>query len=95
MEIQNAKIESTMLDRESHGIPTCYVQLTFSGIGQAFGGYDLRFHGIGMILGIMDAVGVSQWQDLSGQYCRVKRDGQKLLAIGHIVEDKWYTPEAG
>ena len=42
MEIKNAKIESTMLGIEDHGIMTCYLYLDYGDSGhQGFGGYGL------------------------------------------------------
>ena len=37
--IINAKIESTMLGVEDHGILSCMIHLSWQGAGQGFGGY--------------------------------------------------------
>lgn len=37
----NAKIKSTMLGFEDHGIMTCFLQLEQASSGQCFGGYRL------------------------------------------------------
>lgn len=93
MEIRNARIESTMLGIEDHGIPTCVLKLDYGGLLQNFGGYDLRHYGVTMITGILNAVGAPSWEDLIGEHVRVKCDQGKVYAIGHIIEDKWYQPE--
>lgn len=93
-EITNAKITSTMLGLEDHGIPTCFVNLEWPGAGQGFGGYDLRHYGIEFITKTCAAVGVEKWEDLRGKVCRIRHDHRKVYAIGHIVEDRWYEPEA-
>ena len=86
----NAKITGTTLGKEDHGIPSFMIHLDFGGSGQGFGGYDLRHSGHQtLIFEIMDAVGVSKWEDLPGSYCRVIRRDGLIKAIGHIVEDTW------
>ena len=39
--IENARIKSTRLGKEDHGIFTCYIHLEYNGSGQSFGGYGL------------------------------------------------------
>lgn len=96
MEIQNAKITDTMLGYEDHGIFTCMLYLDYGGSCQGFGGYQLgKEYTDKHIQGIMKAVGVDKWEKLKGQMVRVKRDpgyGGKILAVGHILEDKWFNP---
>ncbi len=91
-EILNARIESTHLGLEDHGIFTFMLMMKFSeSSGQGFGGYALPPNAASMniIAGIIKAVGVEKWEDLRGKYCRVKRDNGLLRAVGHIVEDRW------
>lgn len=33
-----------------------------------------------------------QWEKLPGTYCRIRQDHNKIHAIGHIIEDKWFVP---
>lgn len=88
--IYNVKITQVMLGVEDHGIPTSY--LTCEGeMNQGFGGYDLR-PGRAMlnwITGIQRVLGVSDWSKVQGQFARVRREDGRLVAIGHIVEDRW------
>lgn len=92
--IKNARIESTMLGYEDHGIPTCGLTLDYGGAAQSFGGYDLRVWGIRFIMETLDAVGASEWNDLTGMNCRVRADHGRVYAIGHIVEDHWFDPSS-
>lgn len=92
LETHNARIESTFLGREDHGIPTCFVRLKFERGTQTFGGYDLRAHGYDFIDRILVAVGVEKWEDLRGQMVRIKAEHVKVHAIGHIIEDRWFCP---
>lgn len=92
-EIINARIVSTFLGLEDHGIPTCSVGMDYGSAGQSFGGYDLRHYGSGMLTGILEAVGAPSWEELVGMNCRVYASHDKVHAIGHIVEDRWYSPK--
>jgi hypothetical protein len=91
-EIRNARIRSTMLGREDHGIPTAFVHLEWEGAGQGFGGYDLRHH-TGFVQNVLDTVGVSAWEKLPGTVVRVDSDDCKAYRIGHAIDDRWYEPE--
>lgn len=94
----NATIELTSICLESHGIPTFNLELTQGCTHQGFGNYDLRHYGADPLFRIIKAVGVECWEDLPGKHVRIRRDkegaGSRIIAIGHIVEDKWYEPEA-
>ena len=96
----NAKIKSTMLGYEDHGIMTCYIQLEQECTGQAFGGYRLdapknadSYMGTFWIERVLKTVGVQKWEDLVGKYIRV--DGEEfgeIRGIGHITDNKWFYP---
>lgn len=71
----NAKIKSTMLGYEDHGILTCFLMLEQDGSGQGFGGYRLDApHNKPSIFTdfwikkILWVVGVDKWEDLKGKY---------------------------
>lgn len=108
IEIKNAVIECTHLGCEDHGIMTWCLQLKYGSTGQGFGNYALDdwneglkrrigtawgMESIGLLL---NAVGVGSWEKLPGKYIRVKSESGwngKVVAIGHIVEDKWFSPK--
>ena len=108
MHEQNAKIKSTMLGVEDHGIMTARLFLDGGGWGQGFGGFGFDYEdrqqgrrvgegfGIGFIRGVLDTLEVSTWEKLPGTFVRVRRNGDSLneiiLAIGHIVKDQWFNP---
>lgn len=91
------------------GIMTFWIHLEFGGCGQGFGGYCLdsydRQKGIRvqskltgyMIYGILQALELDSWEDLKGKYVRAVVDStgfnQKLLGIGHIVNDNFFMIE--
>ncbi len=103
-EIVNARIESTMLGIEDHGIMTFTIMLDYGGSAQGYGGYAMDSYdkvnkkrigsafGIESIRAVLEAVGVTRWEDLKGKYVRVEREGGwsgKIFAIGHLIESKW------
>jgi hypothetical protein len=93
IEIKNAKIESTMLGFEDHGIFTCFLQLDYGGGGQGFGGYTLGGkYGSDFIKAILETVGVNEWEKLPGKHIRVKAERTKIHEIGNIIIDKWFNP---
>lgn len=108
METINARIKSTMIGYEDHGIMTAYLMLEYDGCGQGFGGYGLDEPGLdggdrmptiycgAFIQEVLKAVGVSKWEDLPGKIIRVKKKDKwngSILAVGNVIEDKWFYPE--
>lgn len=107
--IQNARIESTMLGEEDHGIFTCMLSLDFGGSGVGFGGYGLddwneslnrrvgTAYGLDCLKLILKTLDVSTWEKLPGTYIRVELTGPnlgaKILRIGHVLKDKWFSFE--
>lgn len=96
-QIKNARVHSTFLGKEDHGIPSFNVQLDYGGSAQGFGGFDLRHYGAKPIVRILEVLGVESWERLPGTPCRA-RVGEgwngKIEALGHFIEDKWYEIEA-
>lgn len=108
-ETVNAKITSTMLGVEDHGILTFYLFLEWRGAGQGLGGFALdSFGGEGKdrkgwgggltaIRKILETVGVEKWEDLPGKLVRLKIDGlgsARPPIIGHIIEERWFDMKA-
>ena len=95
--IVNAKIDSTSLGTEGHGIMTLFLHLSYDGsTAQSFGGYNLTNASAlaRWIKGIMDVVGVESWEDLSGKFIRVEMaPDQRIARIGNLLEDKWFDPK--
>lgn len=105
MEIKNAKITSTMLGREEHGIMTFMIFVEFQGTGCGVGGYAIDQYdskikkrvfmvkGLEAISEILNVVGVNKWEDLKGKYVRVKDNGwgSCIYEIGNLMEDKWFN----
>ena len=86
--IQNAKIRYSFLGVDEEG--TLYAQIGF----ETKGGYTvdtakLTFLDVNFIKEILDTLEVRSWGDLGRKYAKIKIDDRKVVAIGHIVEDKW------
>lgn len=108
MKIENAKIESTMLGYEDHGILTAFVTVEGDGWGCGFGGYGLdtwneqqkkrigTAYGLQFIIEVLKVVGVSKWEDLKGKHVRVETEGLggQIKRLGHITKNLWFDPKA-
>jgi hypothetical protein len=105
MEIKNAVIESVTLEKGDRGFLQCWLQLSYGGTGQGFGGYVLYLpksyshHELKSLAGhfifrCMEIAGVERWDQLQGRTIRVRSEHHKVHAIGHIVKDDWFDPSA-
>ncbi len=95
MKTFNATIESTQLGQSDRGV-TFFLNLSWPGAGQGFGGINLRNVKVGALVHLLNAVGVSYWEQLKGKTIRVEEPSTfngNLKRIGHIVEDKWFDLE--
>ncbi len=101
MQEQNAQIKDTYLGNgdQTHGVFSASIHVEYAGgTVQTYGGYNLRggFAAI-FIEGVLDALELTAWEDLPGTMVRVRReDGHngRVVAIGHIIEDRWFDAEA-
>lgn len=91
METENARIDSTFLGIEDHGIMTYWLHLSYAAAGQGFGG-RMSF-AVSDIRKILETVGVSNWESLPGHNIRARHDNQRVYAIGHFMKDQWYSPD--
>jgi len=104
-EIKNAKIKSTMLGYEDHGIFTCSLWLDYGGSSQCFGGYGFDFYdkelkmrtgtayGLNFIIGILKTLEIRKWEDLIGQNIRVEAEDNSVIRIGHFLKNIWFDPK--
>lgn len=104
MEIKNAKIRSTMLGRDSHGIMTFMICIDSGYFLCNIGGYGLddfnpatqtrifRAESMEAISKVLEVVGVDKWEDLPGKYIRFEDNGcgSTVTKIGNILEDNWF-----
>lgn len=101
--IKNAKIQSTMLGREDHGIMTFMLYIDAGGFSCGVGGFSLdeynndvkarifKAESMEVVSEILDVVGVDRWEHLPGRYIRFEDNGRgsTVTKIGNIVNDKW------
>lgn len=101
MKIVNALIRKTYLGR-THGNLTFLITLDYGVAQQAFGGYGLgcidndgtdNYISFKILDEILSVVGVNSWEELVGQYVRVKKDPKMstIREIGNIMKDKWFN----
>ena len=69
-----AKIQSTFLGFEDHGILTGFLHVTYGGSGQGVGGYPIRARAGLYIQRTLKACGVSSWEKLVGRTIYVLTD---------------------
>jgi hypothetical protein len=96
--IETAQIARTFFGVEDHGM---IIHMQGEGWGQGFGnialdGYNRQLDrregwgdGIMLIRAILEAVGVESWEELKGKYCRIKREQGMIVAVGHVMNNKW------
>lgn len=102
--ICNAKIKSTTLGIEDHGMMIFFIAIEWPGGGASLGGYSLDRHsptkirkGCGhsyqAIRIILETLKVESWEKLPGTLIRIKDPGAGALLneIGHILEDRWFN----
>ena len=101
-EIRNAVINDATIEISDHGILTSWLALDYGGLSQGFGGRVLLKRGSGdtrnyagwWLLRVLEVAGVRNWDALVGKTIRVRRRDDLVVAIGHIVKDDWFSPEA-
>lgn len=87
-----AKITSTMLGYEDHGILTCMLQVDYGGSAQGIGGYAFdqfdrernrrvgHGSGIDFMAGVLGACGVQTWEEVRGRTILVYTAGDDYQA---------------
>lgn len=102
--VKNARITSTMLGREDHGIMTFMIYIDAGNFSCGVGGFCLdefdtdsqtrvfRAKSMKAISEILNVVGVDKWEDLPGKYIRFEDNGwgSTVTKIGNIIDDKWF-----
>lgn len=100
-----AKVESTFLGVEDHGIFTAMVHVSYGGSGQGIGGYALdtyaeatkerhgTAYGMEWVRRFLNAAGVDSWEKLPGRTFIVLKDGDEWS--GKVVGIKPLPTEKG
>ena len=90
IEIENAKITTTLIGLEDHGIFSIAINFEGEGWGQGTGCYYASGDVERWIKGVIDVLGVQSWESLPNKLVRVKRQDGLLIAVGDIFKDKWF-----
>jgi hypothetical protein len=106
-EIRNARIESTHLGYEGHGILTCSIVLDYGGAMQSFGGYAFDEYnearkrrivasafGLAFVAELLRVVGADAYEKLVGMPCRADASLGRVHRLGNLLRDEWLDPEA-
>ena len=99
VETKNAVITHTMIGfQENYRVLTYSIGLDCGGLFQNAGGICLGHEGkpadvifTEHFMGILQALGVDEWEKLSGTPCRVVFDAAHVYKIGHYLKDQWFT----
>ena len=109
IKIANARIVKTMLGFEKEiGVCTWYLTLETSDFYTTFGGrridvIDKKTGGVSgdslgltSLLRMLQALDVSTWEELKGQYIQVQLEidplgACQLIAVGHFMKDQWFN----
>lgn len=98
-EVKNAIIESVSLSNADHGCLSAWLNLTYDGSGQGFGGFSLYLpknyspnYAGHFIWRCMEIGGVYEWSKLPGRTIRALSNHCSVISIGHIIKDDWFTP---
>jgi hypothetical protein len=96
-----AKIESTFLGYEDHGILTAYIQFHMGSSGQSAGGMMFSWRpaggpekfadaGMAFVSGVLRACGVIQWEKLVGRTVFVLREKpyDKIIGLRPLPTEK-------
>ena len=94
MDMYNAKVVSTWIGLEDHGIPSFSITLKYERGNQGYGGYDLRAYNLTTwLVRILNIFEVNTWEELIGKPCRIERSGGLIKNIGNLMEDDWIRTE--
>lgn len=98
IEITNALIEKADIIYEDHGIWCDDIRFSGASWCQGFGGFGLAKKNDPLdytgwfMRRVMGTLNVSKWSSVQGSHCRIKRSGGDIIAIGHLLEDRWFDP---
>ena len=81
-----ARIESTSLGFEDHGILTAWLHVTYGGSSQGIGGFALTHSAGSFIRGVLRACGVDKWEKLVGRTIYVLREDTSFQARAVGIE---------
>ena len=100
-ETLNATIASTFLGVEDHGMFVPVIRVEWNGGQQALPSYRADTPagtgcamGMDFIVQLVSIVGATCWERLPGTLVRIRREHGMIVAIGHILDDRWFCFKA-
>ena len=94
MTTQNARIGYTTLGGWDDTVPgperPLTIGLLFEGDGWGQGSGIFSGDIEKFITNVLHAVGANDWSKLKGSYCRIRREEGRIVAVGHLIEERWF-----
>lgn len=88
----NAKITSTYLGGwDSSTPPPLVVGLVFEGDGWGQGSGYYSGPVDRFVAGVCHILGVSSWEEVGGQFCRVRRKDGLITEVGNFIKEDWFS----
>ncbi len=92
--ILNGQITETALGYDKNGVLTSYFSIKGDGWDGGFGLFPLEgAKGLAAIEELLKTLDVGRWENLKGQFIRVVVFNNKLVKIGNLIQDKWFSFE--
>jgi hypothetical protein len=96
-DIYNGKITDTELGLFYEGrVWSADIVLAYGDRGyiNRFGGWNLVGNDMYKFVSkLLAALRIELWEQLKGTFVRVRVENEKIVAIGHIIEDRWFALE--
>lgn len=90
--IRNAVIAAADVGMDDAPL-TLLLRFDYGGSGQALPGYRLDGPGLGpLVASLLATLEVGRLSECAGVACRVEHTESEILAVGHILHDRWWRP---
>lgn len=88
MDIINVKIKYSYLGNYEGG--DSFIKIAFEGKNNTVYTTDkVSFNDANFIRDILNTLEVRSWEELPRKFARIRLDGERVVAIGNLIEDKW------
>lgn len=86
--IYNAKIKYSFLGVDEEGTPLMQIGFDCKN-GSVFHTNKVAVLDTSFIKDILDTLEIRSWEELPRKFARIKVEEGKVIAVGHLIEDKW------
>lgn len=93
MNIINVKIKYSYLGNYEESSDS-FVKIVFEGKNNAiYTTEKIQFSGADFLRDILNTLEVRSWEELPRKFARIRLNGDRVVAIGNLIEDKWIELE--